>query len=338
MKKRVFTAVLCLTMILSISMIPANAATAGLHNFKKTQSYTTGQFADVPANNTFAKNIQTAYEYGVMNGSSANVFGVKDNITRLAAVIIACRLHSIYNTGTVNIDEEYSYIDFSLRYMLYAEEHGIYMPGGNIRLNATREEFAAILGSALPDEALPAINKVSDNAIPDVIVNTKNAKAVYRLYRAGVITGSDAKGTFYPNAFITRGAACAIATRMVDSALRKQITLDSRESLSRRGTVAVTPTEINIDNREATAVVSFMLGAADDYGSAGLSPKADYDSNVVNVLWGNWQFWTSDNGSEMMLPITLVPVANGETTVRIYQAENPNVCCEIHVTVSGRAK
>ena len=338
MKKRLMSAILCLAMILTIGVIPASAATAGLHNFKKTQTYTVGQFNDVSADNTFAANIKTAYEYGIMNGGSESVFGVKDNITRLAAVIIACRLHSIYNTGTVNIDEEYSYLDFSLRYMLYAEGNGIYMPGGNIRLNATREEFAAILGSALPDEALSAINKVSDNSIPDVLVNSKNGEAIYRLYRAGVITGSDFKGTFYPNAFITRGAACAIATRMVDSALRKQITLDSRESLSQRGTVAVTPTEINVGNREATAVVSFFMGDAKDYGNAGLAPKADYDSNIVNVLWGNWQFWTTADGSEMMLPITIVPVANGETTIKIYQAENPNVCCEIHVTVTGRAK
>ena len=49
--------------------------------------------------------------------------------------------------------------------------------------------------------------------------------AVYRLYRAGVLTGNDAKGTFTPFSNITRGAAAAIIGRMADASLRKQITL-----------------------------------------------------------------------------------------------------------------
>ena len=50
--------------------------------------------------------------------------------------------------------------------------------------------------------------------------------AVYRLYRAGVLTGNDAKGTFGPFTNITRGAAAAIISRMADASLRKSITLE----------------------------------------------------------------------------------------------------------------
>ena len=49
--------------------------------------------------------------------------------------------------------------------------------------------------------------------------------AVYRLYRAGILTGSDDLGTFYPDSSIQRSAVAAIVTRMASPALRKTVTL-----------------------------------------------------------------------------------------------------------------
>ena len=51
------------------------------------------------------------------------------------------------------------------------------------------------------------------------------ADAVYTLYRAGVLTGSDDAGSFRPNTTIRRSEAAAIVTRMADPDLREQFTL-----------------------------------------------------------------------------------------------------------------
>ncbi len=54
--------------------------------------------------------------------------------------------------------------------------------------------FASVLAAALPSEALTAINTIADGAIPDVSYSAYYADAVYLLYRAGVLTGSDTAG------------------------------------------------------------------------------------------------------------------------------------------------
>lgn len=50
-------------------------------------------------------------------------------------------------------------------------------------------------------------------------------KAIYRLYRAGILTGNDQYGTFTPDAEITRSAVAAIVSRVAEPTERKHITL-----------------------------------------------------------------------------------------------------------------
>ena len=66
---------------------------------------------------------------------------------------------------------------------------------------------------------------MADGAIPDVPSSANYYAAVYKLYRAGVLTGNDAQGTFLPDTGITRGEAAALMTRMADTSLRKTISL-----------------------------------------------------------------------------------------------------------------
>ncbi len=217
-----------MTAVLVVVERPAAPAEPGLHNFKKVNTYTEGQYSDVPSTHTFSENAKAAYEFDIMQGYGST-FGVGNNITRLASIIIACRLNCIYHEGANNIDERYSGTT-QQKYMAYAKDFGILCDFDDVSKNATRAEFAAILASALPEEALSAINNVEDDAIPDVGMGMKYADDIYRLYRAGILNGSDAKGTFYPNSYITRGAACAIATRMCDAALRKSVNLTKIEA------------------------------------------------------------------------------------------------------------
>ena len=82
-----------------------------------------------------------------------------------------------------------------------------------------------IFASALPDEALKVKNSIADNAIPDVALTHPQAAAIYKLYRAGILTGMDDQGTFEPNKNIRRSEVSAILTRMMKESARKELTL-----------------------------------------------------------------------------------------------------------------
>ena len=94
---------------------------------------------------------------------------------------------------------------------------------------ASRKDFAVIMDSVLADMQLPVISSIEDGSIPDVAVDAAYCAAVYRLYEAGILTGSDTKGSFFPDSTMTRGEAAALVSRIVDPALRKSITLTKPE-------------------------------------------------------------------------------------------------------------
>ena len=200
--------------------IPALAAGGKL---QKVNDYTPGKFADVPADLWCAANVQTAYEYGIMGGKSADYFDVTSNLTVAQAIVMACRLHSGYVGDNMEFDAGEPWYQ---PYVDYAAENGISCQYYSYDIPVTRGTYAVILSSALPDEALPEISRIEEGAVPDVDSGAACYDAVYRLYRAGVLTGNDAKGTFTPGSYITRGAAAAIIGRMADPALRKAITLE----------------------------------------------------------------------------------------------------------------
>ena len=160
--------------------------------------------------------------------------------------------------------------------------------------------------SAFPDEALKAINTVEDEAIPDVNVRTTYADAIYRLYRAGILNGSDAKGTFYPTTYITRGAACAIATRMCDESLRKSVNL-TKQDISVDISGSITIYENQYSPRLARAGDTYVkadgtkvilkVGPNGILGEGqGVAP--DKNLKMENVWWtGNrLNFWASEVG------------------------------------------
>lgn len=219
--KKITSLLLSLVMLLALCA-PAHAA--GASNFKKVNAYMPGQFTDVPAASWCAANVQTAYEYGIMAGKTDTYFDTDGNLTIAQTIVMACRLHNIYYGNNVDFpsaDPWYqSYVDYALKHKIIPGEYDSY------NRPISRAAFAMILGAALPDKALPEISSIEEGSIPDVESGSNYSDAVYRLYRAGVLTGNDAKGTFAPFSNITRGAAAAIVSRLADQSLRKAITLE----------------------------------------------------------------------------------------------------------------
>ena len=93
----------------------------------------------------------------------------------------------------------------------------------HMNASITRAEFVHIFHGA--EEAYKAINTVADNAIPDVKATDKFAAEIYEFYRAGILTGSDAKGTFHPASSIKRSEVATILLRMFETSARVSIDL-----------------------------------------------------------------------------------------------------------------
>ncbi len=224
MKKRLGTIVMAVTLLAALMAQPA-AALGTLNGFTCTRTYSTGQFSDVAPSDWFAPYVQASYEYALLDGTPDGAFEPDGMLTVAEAIKLATCLHSIYYTGSadfVNGQPWYS------TYVTYALESGILDEAyPNYNAPITRSDFAEILGAALPPEALSARNTVEDNAIPDVPADFSYAPVVYRLYRAGVLTGMTDDGHFYPNETLRRCEAAAVVTRMADASFRKSLTLTS---------------------------------------------------------------------------------------------------------------
>jgi hypothetical protein len=213
---------LTLILVLVLGLCPTALAAAGLENFEQVNTFRPGQFTDLPAAHWGYENVKTAYELGLMKGESDTAFAPDGGLTVAAAITLSARIHSIYHTGTEHFVQGSPwyrcYVDYALQNGLITREYGDY--DAYIR----RWEFAQILGRALPDGALPVISTVDDGAIPDVPMSAGYAADVYRLYRAGILTGRD-DGSFAPDTGILRSEAAAIVSRMAEPELRKNFVL-----------------------------------------------------------------------------------------------------------------
>ena len=200
---------------LSISASGA-ASTTPMANFVKANTYVRGQFSDVNESAWYGydqqKVIASAFEYGLMQGNNATIFNPLGNVTVAEALAIAARVHSIYTTGTANFTQG---IPWYSVYVEYTVRTGIIMSNdfADVSRPATRAEMAYIFSRALPQSEFAAQNTV--NSLPDVTSATGYSEPIFLLYRAGVLAGSDAPGTFYPSNPITRAEAAAIITRVI---------------------------------------------------------------------------------------------------------------------------
>ena len=185
-------------------------------------------FADVPSDSWYYSSVKAAWENGLIDGVTVNEFKPNATLTVAQTIKLAAALHQLDRTGEVSLKNGGA--NWYDSYVSYAVTNGIiekdYANYTQAQMNApvTRGEFVHIFHGA--EEAYKAINTVADNAIPDVKATDKFAAEIYEFYRAGILTGSDAKGTFHSASTIKRSEAAAILLRMFEASARKGITLN----------------------------------------------------------------------------------------------------------------
>ena len=223
MKKQRFVSLLTAAAV-SCTFLFSTAYADGeyINNFNKINAYTANQFSDI-GSEWYAPSVQTVYEIGLMNGDSASTFNPSGNLSNAEAVAIAARLHSIYNTGADNFTQSSPWYQ---SYMDYAVSNGICSANFNPEDTANRSFFVGILGNAVDSSVLTQKNTIADGDLYDV--DGWYSPAVYSFYRAGVLGGNDAYGTFAPDTPITRAEAAAVLVRLVKPSDRIDVVLQER--------------------------------------------------------------------------------------------------------------
>lgn len=188
------------------------------------------KFTDVSADAWYSGYVDTAVKMGLVNGVSDTLFVPKGELTVAQAVKLAAVMHQRYTDGAVSLTNGSPWYT---TYAAYCRDNGILAPDGSsegmtfAKVMAepnraiTRGEYAWLFSRALPEEALPVRNSIPDGSIPDVASLDKSTQqGIYKLYRAGVVNGNDAKGTFLPASQIKRSEVAAIVVRMMDASTR----------------------------------------------------------------------------------------------------------------------
>ena len=230
MHKQLFRTILVLLLALSLAL-PAFAAEPGLENFTRSTEEVPA-YSDVAEDEWYTAVVADASALGLMQGRADGSFDPESGVTVAESLALACRLNDIYYGGSGVFEQGEPWYEV---YVTEAVARGIWTEGAPVDYlePATRGQFAALLCAAFPAEALEAVNEV--DFLPDVPEGAAYEEAVYRLYRAGVLTGNDEFGTFYPASGIRRCEVAAIVSRMADPALRRSFTLlvDGYEALLR---------------------------------------------------------------------------------------------------------
>ena len=276
-----------MSVLMVITMIPSFSFAAGL------------PFKDVLQDAWYYSDVQAAFESGLVNGMTETTFEPESNMTYAQAVKLAACMNQKYNTGSVTLAN--SSPDWWDSYVAYAKEKKIISKDYDWNSNATRAGYVEIFAKALPDEALKEKNSIANGYIPDVGITHPQAFAIYKLYRAGVLTGTDETGTFEPNSNIKRSEVSAILTRMMNESARKELTLGPATKKvifnSTGGSAVETQQVVQYEKAVKPAdPVREGYSFAGWYGDDGLTTVFDFDCLISEdqILYAKWEKTNND--------------------------------------------
>lgn len=185
----------------------------------------------MPENAWYYESVTGAYAMGLIDGTAPDTYSPDSNMTVASAIKLSACMHQLCHDGKVTLTNGSPYWYSS--YYDYCRDNGIipktanaFEPGYNellasANVNITRAQYALLFSRALPASALPEVNNIPDDILPDVdMTMSVFDQAIYTLYRAGIVNGTDAKGTFKPDSYIRCSEVAAILMRMMDPTAR----------------------------------------------------------------------------------------------------------------------
>lgn len=169
------------------------------------------RFRDVSEGSWYYENVYTVCDAGLMKGNSEDTFNPDGNMSLAEAITMGARLHR-QNAGGSDADFIPTGGNWYDVYVSYAITNGI-IPADlftDYGREATRAEMAYIFFHSV---SLTQLAKINNSTVPDVSRTDRFATEIYALYDAGILTGSDAAGTFRAESNINRAEAATILGR-----------------------------------------------------------------------------------------------------------------------------
>lgn len=207
---------LLLTLLFSLIL-----SVSGLAAFTPAREY--AGFSDVSDSHWSQPYIQRCYELMLMSGTGGDTYSPTGSVSVAQGIMISVRLMDLERGGDGVIDQSGStWYDHAVQ---TAISEGLITASqfDSYTRPATRAELSGLLANALPSRYYKAINSVS--TLPDVDETTPFAQEIFRLYNAGILSGSDVYGTFSPDSAITRAEISAILCRLVEPSTRLTLKL-----------------------------------------------------------------------------------------------------------------
>ncbi|MBQ9922586.1 MAG: S-layer homology domain-containing protein [Clostridia bacterium] len=169
-------------------------------------------FDDVNESDWFYSYVNEAYIFGFVNGRTEELFCPNENLTVAEALKLADVLFINIMKLDVTLENGepwYStYLDFAKSYNIIDREYEDYSAP------ISRRDFVGIFFNAIPPQNLFEYIDVTDGSIPDISAEDEYYSRIYSFYRAGILTGRDEKGSFFPNDRILRSEVCAVLMRI----------------------------------------------------------------------------------------------------------------------------
>lgn len=274
MKKRAMNLLLIFTILLGVcpTVTMASGNQAGPITFDKIHTYTNGQFSDVKPSAWYEKYVNSAYELGLMVGSSNTKFNPDGNVTIAETLVLAWKFSTAYNDYEYTIEPGnpwyQPYVDYALEFGIIKTEQY-----SNYNVPATRTQFVNILAASVPSSALSPINSIDQ--IPDVKPTEQFAPAIYNFYNAGLLAGNDEYGTFNPNSTIKRSEVSTIVTLLATPSMRKTFEL---KKVINAESISITRTDVPLYVGSTAKLTTYI----EPYGADGVAWKSS-DSSVASV-------------------------------------------------------
>lgn len=184
-------------------------------------------FRDVSKSSWYYNSVKLAWEKRLISGITATQYKPDGTLSVAQAIKLAAVLYQSHTEGSVRLTNGAPHWYDS--YVRYAVDNSLldkaYLSYTDKQMNAPiqRREFVHIFFRAADD--LSACNVIADGKIPDVSMTSQYAAEIYTFYRAGILSGSDSAGTFYPESNIRRSEVAAILVRLFDSSARLKLSL-----------------------------------------------------------------------------------------------------------------
>ena len=184
-------------------------------------------FRDVSKSSWYYNSVKLAWEKGLISGITATQYKPEGTLSVAQAIKLAATLYQSHTEGSVRLTNGTPH--WYASYVQYAVDNNIldkaYLSYTDKQMNAPiqRREFVHIFFRAADN--LLACNVIADGKIPDISMTSLYADEIYTFYRAGILSGSDSSGSFYPESNIRRSEVAAILVRLFDSSARLKLSL-----------------------------------------------------------------------------------------------------------------